>query len=113
MFRKNYFTFLWVIVLFLSAGLSAFAQTAPVRGRVELKKADGTTEKVAKAVVDVYRTDTKGKLPSGKTEKDGTFGFAGLTLGQTYALAVSAPGIKPEIYPNVRAGREDNCNYRL
>jgi tetratricopeptide (TPR) repeat protein len=107
MFRKNYFTFLWVIVLFLSAGISAFAQTAPVRGRVELKKADGTIEKVDKAVIDIYRTDGKGKLPSGKTDKNGTFGFAGVLVGQTFAIAVSAPGIKPEVYPNVRAGMED------
>lgn len=107
MFRKNYFTFLAVIVLFLSAGLSAFAQVAPVRGRVELKKADGTTEKVAKAIIDVYRTDVKGKSPAGKTDKNGVFNFAGLILGQTFALAVSAPGIKPEIYPNVKAGMEN------
>ena len=107
MFRKNYSTFLWVIALFLSAGLSAFAQTAPVRGRVELKKADGTIEKVGKAVIDVYRTDTKGKLPSGKTDKNGTFGFAGLIAGQTFALVVSAPGVRPEIYPNVKAGMEN------
>jgi tetratricopeptide (TPR) repeat protein len=107
MFRKNYFTFLWVIILFLSVGVSAYAQTAPLRGRVELKKADGTTVKVDKAVIDVYRTDVKSKAPSGKTDKNGIFAFAGLTLGQTFALAVSAPGIKPEIYPNVKAGMED------
>lgn len=107
MFRKKYFTFLWVIVLFLSAGLTVSAQTAPLRGRVELKKADGTISRVGNAAVDVYRTDSKGKLPSGKTDKNGTFGFAGLLLGQTFALAVSAPGIKPEIYPNIKAGMED------
>lgn len=107
MFRKNYFTFLWIIVLFLSAGISAFAQTAPVRGHVELKKADGTTVKVEKAVIDVYRTDTNGKAPSSKTDKSGNFAFAGLTLGQTFALAVSAPGVKPEIYPNVKAGMDN------
>jgi tetratricopeptide (TPR) repeat protein len=107
MFRKNYFTFLWVIVLFLSAGLTILAQTAPVRGRVELKKADGTTEKLSKATIDVYRTDAKGKLPSDKTDKNGGFGFAGFTAGQTYALVVSAPGIKSEIFPNVRAGMEN------
>lgn len=107
MFHKNHFTFLAGIVLFLSAGLSAFAQVAPVRGRVEMKKADGTIEKVAKATIDVYRTDAKGKLPAAKTDKNGTFSFAGLMLGQTFALAVSAPGIKPEILPNVKAGAEN------
>jgi tetratricopeptide (TPR) repeat protein len=107
MFQKNYFTFLWLVTLFLSVGLSTFAQTAPVRGRVDLKKADGTTDKVSKATIDVYRTDAKGKLPSAKTDKNGAFAFAGLTAGQTFALVVSAPGIKPEIYPNVRAGMEN------
>ena len=107
MFRQKYFNFLWIIVLFLSAGHSISAQTAPIRGRVELKKADGTVEKVGKATIDVYRTDSKGKLPSGKTDKNGTFGFAGLIAGQTFALVVSAPGIKPEIYPNVKAGMEN------
>lgn len=107
MFRKNYFTFLLLIGLFLSTGLLTFAQTAPVRGRVELKKADGTIEKVNKATIDVYRTDAKGKLPSDKTDKNGAFGFAGLTLGQTFALAISGPGIKPEIFPNVKGGMEN------
>ena len=107
MFRKNYFTFLWVIVLFLASGLSAFAQTGPVSGRVELKKADGTTEKVAKAVIDVYRTDIKGKSPSNKTDKNGNFTFAGLVVGQTFVFVISAPGITPQIYPNVRAGMEN------
>lgn len=106
MFRKNYFTFLWVTALFLTAALSAFAQTAPVRGRVELKKADGTVEKVSKAVIDVYRTDAKGKAPSAKTDKSGNFAFAGLSLGQTFAFAVSAPGVQPKIFPNVKAGME-------
>ncbi len=107
MFRKNYFTFLAVIALFLSAGISAFAQTAPVSGRVELKKADGTTVKVPGAVIDVYRTDINGKAPSNKTDKNGNFTFAGLMLGQTFAFVVSAPGIKSEIYPNVQGGRQD------
>ena len=107
MFRKNYFTFLWVAVLFLASGLSAFAQTGPVSGRVELKKADGTTEKVAKAVIDVYRTDIKGKSPANKTDKNGNFTFAGLIVGQTFAFSISAPGITPQVYPNVRAGMEN------
>ncbi|RMG02125.1 MAG: hypothetical protein D6735_10740, partial [Acidobacteria bacterium] len=90
------------------ASVVIFAQTFPVRGRVMLKKADGTTVPVADALVEPYRTDiSKGKLPSAKTDKKGYFSFAGLPLGQTFALVVSAPGIKPEIYPNVRAGMED------
>jgi tetratricopeptide (TPR) repeat protein len=107
MYRKNYFIFLSLTVLFLSDAFSAFAKTGPVSGRVELKKADGTIQKVAGAVIEVYRTDVKGKSPSNKTDKNGNFTFAGLILGQTFAFSISAPGIKPEIYPNVRGGMEN------
>ncbi len=106
MFRKNYFTFLWVMVLFLSTGLSTFAQTAPVSGRVELKKADGTTVPVAGALVEVFRTDIKAKLPTGKTDKKGYFSFAGLPLGATIVLSVSAADTKPGFLPNIKAGTE-------
>ncbi len=107
MFRKNYFTLLAVIGLFLSAGLSTFAQTAPVSGRVELKKADGTTVPVAGALVEVFRTDIKGKFPSDTTDKKGNFSFAGLPLGDNLVVSISAPAIKPEIVPNVKAGAEN------
>jgi len=88
--------------------IGVVAQTLPVRGKVVLKKADGTTVPVADALIEPYRTDiSKGKLPSAKTDKKGVFSFAGFPLGQTFALVVSGPGIKPEIFPNVKAGMED------
>jgi tetratricopeptide (TPR) repeat protein len=107
MFRKNYFTFLLVTGLFLMSGLAAFAQTAPVRGKVQMKKADGTTVPVAGAMVEVFRTDVKSKFPSAKTDKRGEFTFAGLPLGATFALSVSAPNANPELFPNLRAGAEN------
>jgi tetratricopeptide (TPR) repeat protein len=108
MFRKNYFTFLLAIALFLVGGAATmFAQTAPVRGQVVMKKADGTTEPVAGAVVEVYRTDVKAKLPSSKTDKKGYFNFAGLPLGADFAFSISAEKIKPEIIPNIKAGRDN------
>ncbi len=108
MFRKNYFTFLLAIALFLVGGATTmFAQTAPVRGQVVMKKADGTTEPVAGAVVEVYRTDVKAKLPSSKTDKKGYFNFAGLPLGANFAFSISAEKIKPEIIPNIKAGRDN------
>lgn len=106
MFRKNCFTFLCAVALFLSAGISVFAQTAPVTGRVELKKADGTIVPVEGASVDVFRTDIKAKLPADKTDKKGNFSFAGLPLGATFVLSVSAPGTKPNFLPNIKAGME-------
>lgn len=106
MFRKNYFTILLMPALLLAGSVAAFAQTAPVSGTVTLKKADGTTEPVQGAVIEVYRTDIRGKLPSDKTNKKGEFRFAGLQIGGVYVLAVSAPNTSPTYVPNVRAGME-------
>lgn len=107
MLRKNYFKILMVAALFFIGGIAAYAQTAPVYGSIELKKGDGSTVPAANAVIDVYRTDAKGKAPSGKTDKKGNFSFAGLTLGQTYMFAVSAPGVQSQIFPNIKAGQSD------
>jgi len=108
MFTKKYLTLILTVAVFALGGVAASAQTAPVRGEVKLKKADGTMVPVAEAVVDAYRTDiAKGAMPSAKTNKKGEFTFVGFQLGQTYALAVSGPGIGPRVEPNVKAGRED------
>ncbi len=107
MLRRKYFAFFMTLALSLASGLAAFAQTSPVRGKVELKKADGSVTPVVGAIIDVYRVDIKAKLPSGKTDKKGQFTFAGLPLGATMALVVSGPGIKAEIFPGVKAGAED------
>ena len=104
MFSRKYFTFFLAAVLLIVGNIAAFAQTAPVTGKVELKKADGTTAPVADALVEVYRMDIKSKLPSAKTSKKGDFSFAGLPLGATFAFSVSGAGIKPELMPNVKAG---------
>ncbi|CAN5340414.1 hypothetical protein BH20ACI1_BH20ACI1_21850 [soil metagenome] len=106
MFRKNYFTFLLAIALFSLSGSIVFAQTAPVSGRVEVAKAGDVTEPVQGALVEVYRTDQKGKFPSDKTGKKGDFAFAGLPLGATFVFAVSGPKIAPRIVPNIRAGND-------
>ncbi len=106
MFRKNYLAFLLIAAVFLIGNTAAYAQTAPVLGRVVLKKADGTSAPIADAVIDVYRMDIKGKLPSGKTNSKGEFSFAGIPLGGQFMFAVSAPGAKPDIFPGVRAGND-------
>jgi tetratricopeptide (TPR) repeat protein len=103
---KKYSTFLLAIAILLTGSLFTFAQQAPVRGKVELKKGD-VLSPVVGATIDVYRTDVKSKLPSAKTDKKGFFVFAGLPLGATMVFVVSAPGIKAEMYPGVKAGRED------
>jgi len=105
MFRKDYFRFVLALALIVIGGSVIFAQTAPVAGKVELKKADGTTVPVQGALVEVYRVDIKSTMPSDKTDKKGNFSFAGLPIGATFVLSVSAPGAKPGYYPNVKPGQ--------
>ena len=87
--------------------LVAFAQTAPVRGVVEMTQADGKKVPVVGALIECFRTDIKGKFPGPKTDKKGGFVFAGLPLGATFTLSVSGAGIAPTTYSDVKAGRED------
>ncbi len=107
MFQKKYFTFLLLGAFFSIGGSTVFAQTAPVSGRIEMKKTDGSSVPVAAALIEAYRVDIGGKGPTDKTDKKGYFSFAGLPLGATYVLSVSAPGAKPGMFPNVRAGKEN------
>lgn len=107
MFRKNYLIGFLTITLFLIGNFAVFAQTAPVRGRVELKGADGKVTPVQGALVEVFRTDVKSKFPSDTTDKKGNFTFAGLPLGAVFILSISGPGIAPEIIPNIKSGMEN------
>jgi len=106
MYRKFCFSVFLAGFLFLAGSSALFAQTAPVSGRVELKKADGTTEPVTGALVEVFRSDVKGKFPSDKTDKKGQFSFAGLPLGATFIFSVSAAGASPGYVPNIKAGMD-------
>jgi tetratricopeptide (TPR) repeat protein len=106
MFRKDFYRIFLLTVLCLAGATFAAAQTAPITGKVVLKKADNTTVPVEGALVEVFRIDVKATLPSDKTNKKGEFGFAGLPLGARFVLSVSAPGAKPGYLPNVKAGDE-------
>jgi tetratricopeptide (TPR) repeat protein len=107
MFRKNYLISFFTIALFLIGSVAAFGQTAPLRGRIEMKDKDGKLTPVQGALVEVYRADIKSKFPSDMTDKKGSFNFAGLPLGAVFILSVSGPGISPDIIPNVKAGAEN------
>lgn len=107
MLLKKYFSYFTAVAMLLAGSIAIFAQTAPVRGKVDLKKADGTSTPVVGALVEVYRTDAKGKLPSARTDKKGYFSFAGFPLGQRFALVISGTGLKSEIYPNIRGGMQE------
>ncbi|MEO8573416.1 MAG: hypothetical protein ABI481_05560, partial [Pyrinomonadaceae bacterium] len=108
MFRKNYLNAFLTAVVLLVAGTAALAQNVEqVRGVVKVKKADGTVVPVAEAVVEAYRSDIdKGKMPPAKTNKRGEFAFAGFPLGQRFVLAVSGPGIAPQVQPDVKGGMQ-------
>ncbi len=107
MFRK-FLLFSLVASLAAFVGISSAIAQAPVRGEVKLTKADGTVVPAADVTVEAFRTDTtRGTMPAAKTNKSGQFSFVQFPSGQTYALAVSGPGISPRIEPDVKAGRED------
>lgn len=106
MFRKSFLILISTLVVILTGQAAAFSQTAPVSGKVELLKADGTREAVPGALIEVYRTDIKGSFPSAKTNKKGEFIFAGMPYGAEFAFSVSAPNASPTIFPKVKAGDE-------
>jgi len=107
MSRKFYFSFLVAVAVFMAGHMVSYAQTVPTGGVVKVRKADGTEEVVPNALVEVYRVDMQMTSPAAKTDKRGEFRFAGLALGGTFVLAVSAPNCAPMALPNVRAGQED------
>lgn len=106
MFRKSIVSFFVVSIFALAGSVSGLAQNAPVSGTVEMNQPDGKRIPVEGALVEVYRTDIKASAPSAKTNKRGEFNFAGLQLGWTFILSVSAPGGRPTFLPNVKAGQE-------
>ncbi len=107
MFRKSFITLLFVAGFVIFTQVPVHAQTVPTSGKVELRKADNTVEPIAGALIEVYRTDIKSKAPSAKTNRRGEFYFAGLMLGGTYTLAVSAPNAAPNFATNIKPGQEN------
>jgi len=108
MFRRSYFSFVFGgLAVLLAVNIASFSQTgAPVSGRVEMQKADGTHEPVAGALIEAYRTDVKGSLPSSKTNKKGEFNFVSFPFGAEFGLIVSCATCAPIAFPNVKAGAE-------
>lgn len=103
MLRKSIISF-FAVAAFAAA---VFAQSAPVTGKVELKKADGSVVPLEGALVEVFRTDIKSAGPADKTDKKGQFSFAGLQLGATFVISISAPGATPTYLPGIKAGAEN------
>lgn len=109
---RSFFTAIAFAAVVLLTGIVASAQTAPLRGHVIMKNADGTTTPVADAAVDVFRTDLSAKYET-KTGKKGEFVFAGLPFVGRYIVAVSKAGATPNYLPQVRAGQEIDYEVEL
>ncbi len=107
MLRNFFFDFYTMDALVLTSSLTALAQTAPITGKVQLQQADGTMAPAVGAIVELYRSGTKGKPQTSKTSKRGDFTFAGGLLGETYILSVSAPNATPRFFPNVKPGNTE------
>lgn len=107
MFRRYVLPLIACVAFVLSTSLLVSAQSAPMRGRVTLKQADGTIAPAVGAVVDIFRTDLSSGDFEVKTDKKGEFVHAGLPLTGIYTVSVSMPGAQAFFIPNVRAGRED------
>ncbi len=109
MFRKYFSLSLAMGLLMVSAAVAS-AQTGELRGYVKLKQADGTSAPVVGAAIDVFRLDLTGKYET-KTDKRGSFVFAGLPYVGTYIIGASAPGAQPNFLNNVKVGR--NVDYEI
>lgn len=86
MIKKLSISFVFTITAIVFGGVAVQAQSAPVSGKVELKKTDGTIVPLEGAMVEVFRTDIKSSGPADKTDKKGQFSFAGLQVGATLSF---------------------------
>lgn len=102
MFRQSFYAVFIAAALIFLGNAAAFAQSAPFRGKIVLKQADGTVAPLADARVDVYRTDIKSGKWNTKTKKNGEFSFAGLPLGAVVTVSVSGAGASPLVQPNIK-----------
>jgi tetratricopeptide (TPR) repeat protein len=100
------------LLLVAAFAVNVSAQQATATGKVTLKQADGTEVPVQGAQVEFHRTDIKQTLKT-KTDKKGEYVYAGLDLGGTYTILVSAPNATPSYSANIRIGRQPNNNFTL
>ena len=112
MFRKAFISTVFLCSIIAAGSVAAVAQLGPVSGRVVITGADGKDVGVPNALIDLYRVDVKGTLPSGHTDKNGNFAFAGVPFGGTYVIAVSAPKVQPQYFRGIKAGN-DQLYFRM
>lgn len=113
MYRKNLLTSLFIVSLIFAGSIAVSAQTFIVRGKVEVRQADGTLVPVPEALIDTYRTDLNSKGPTAKANKKGEFSIAGMFFGGTYMLAASGTGAAPKIISGVKGSQQTEYNFVL
>jgi hypothetical protein len=102
MIRKSILFLIFIFAL----NIFAFAQTGMLGGKIELDEG-GKKTPYANAVVEAFRTDVKGKLPTAKSNGKGIFTFVGVQYNGIYVISVSGPDIEPTIYPDLKADKTD------
>src|SRR5215217_9337625 len=112
MIGKYIYGALAVVILVASFSITAVAQVGELRGHVWMQQADGQKVPVAKAEIDVFRTDMSDKYHT-ETNTKGEFVFAGLPFIGTYVVAASHPSATPNWVPGVKAGRGIDCEIVL
>ncbi len=105
MFRRYFFSVIASFAVIFSTAVFVSAQSGALRGHVVMKQADGTKVPAADVVIDVFRTDISAKYNT-KTDKKGTFVFAGLPFIGTYIVAASKEGATPTWIQDVKVGRD-------
>ena len=106
MFHKYFFPALGSIALIASISIAASAQSAQLRGHVNMRQADGTVVPAAGAVVDVYRVDIATGKISTKTDKKGDFIYAALPYVGDYIVAFSMAGAQSSYLHGVNVKSE-------
>jgi tetratricopeptide (TPR) repeat protein len=93
----------------LVCAATGFAQTGPMEGTVKIKGEDGSLKPVQGALVEIFRTDVRGRWEV-KTDKSGHYVYLGLPLVGTFIVVASAPGMEPTWVNNVRITQTPEVN---
>src|SRR5205085_897980 len=109
---KILFNLFAVALLVALSAVAASAQVITASGRVTIKQADGTTVPVKDAIIKFYRTDIKAEYAA-KTDKNGQYVNVGIPLIGTYTITASAPGARPDYYPNIKISQHPENNFTL
>src|SRR5215469_17948884 len=89
------------VAALLSTSALAQAGLTQIEGTVKIKTPDGKLTPVAGALVDIYRTDIKGRWDV-KTDKTGHYIRLGMSFVGDYVIIASGPGMQPTYVNGVK-----------